>query len=169
MKHVDTSVILDAVKMDDVCKLYGFAQNHAGFIVCPFHNEKTPSLKVYPGDGGWHCFGCGAGGDVITFVMKLFSITFKQAIVRLVNDFGIIVTGQDGKAIAELKKRRHERLKREIENKKADNRLLLQHYRLHKITLDKRPNINDDELDAEYADALHMLPYLDYLISLNRG
>ena len=50
-----------AVPVRDAAELYGYHPNRAGFICCPLHGEKTPSMKLYPGEGGFHCFGCGAG------------------------------------------------------------------------------------------------------------
>lgn len=47
--------------------------------LCPFHQERDPSFTVWPGDGGWYCFGCGKGGDVIDFVMKIENVDFKRA------------------------------------------------------------------------------------------
>lgn len=61
---------------------YGFTPNWAGYICCPFHGERTASLKLYE-DGGWYCFGCHAGGSSIDFVMRLFNLEFRQAVVRL--------------------------------------------------------------------------------------
>ena len=49
-------VIRDSVTMDTVLSLYGYRVKH-GFMCCPFHGEKAPSLKVYQKTGGWHCFG----------------------------------------------------------------------------------------------------------------
>jgi DNA primase len=50
---------------------------------CPFHTEKTPSFKVDPSSGLWHCFGCGTGGDAIGFVMKAENLDFPDAVRRL--------------------------------------------------------------------------------------
>ena len=50
---------------------------------CPFHAEKTPSFKVDPASGLWHCFGCGTGGDAIGFVMKTEHLDFPDAVRRL--------------------------------------------------------------------------------------
>lgn len=81
-----------AVPMRRLVERYGFEPNHGGYICCPFHHEDTPSLKVYDGDRGWHCFGCGEGGDQITFVRMLYGLDFRQAMLRIMNDFGLADT-----------------------------------------------------------------------------
>ena len=48
--------------------------------LCPFHDEKSPSFNVTPARGLWHCFGCGEGGDVITFLTKLEHLSFNEAV-----------------------------------------------------------------------------------------
>lgn len=78
----------EAVSSLDVARHYGFAPNRAGFICCPFHNERTPSLKLFP-DGGWKCFGCGAGGTSIDFVSRLLELEPLAAVERLNTDFGL--------------------------------------------------------------------------------
>lgn len=78
------------ISMRDIVEKYNIQVNGAGCIVCPFHKEKTPSLKIYSEIGkGYFCFGCHSGGDVIKFVMLLFNINFKQALLRLTSDFGL--------------------------------------------------------------------------------
>jgi DNA primase len=57
--------------------------------LCPFHNEKTPSFHVHPDKGFFKCFGCGAGGDVISFVSKLENLTFPDAVRMLAQRAGI--------------------------------------------------------------------------------
>lgn len=57
--------------------------------LCPFHNEKTPSFFVNPDNHFYHCFGCGAGGDVINFVMEIENITFSESIKMLAERTGI--------------------------------------------------------------------------------
>lgn len=84
------SQIKGVLTADQVVRFYGFLPGRAGFMPCPFHQgDHTASLKLYSGDGGWHCFGCGKGGSVIDFVMELFGVSFRQAVLRLNNDFSL--------------------------------------------------------------------------------
>lgn len=53
------------------------------FGLCPFHNEKSPSFSVSPDKQIFHCFGCGVGGNVITFLTKIEGISFREAIINL--------------------------------------------------------------------------------------
>lgn len=57
--------------------------------LCPFHNEKTPSFVVFPDKGNYHCFGCGANGDVFTFLMKTENLDFPQALQALAERAGV--------------------------------------------------------------------------------
>lgn len=86
---LNTDKIKLAVSALDVCERYGIDVNRAGFARCPFHQEKTPSMKVYRGDRGWHCFGCGKGGDVISLTQGILGVTFSGACKRLNDDFNL--------------------------------------------------------------------------------
>ncbi|MGH8862920.1 MAG: CHC2 zinc finger domain-containing protein, partial [Jatrophihabitantaceae bacterium] len=57
--------------------------------ICPFHDEKSPSLSVSPSRGLYHCFGCGAGGDVIRFMQNIEHLDFTDAVERLAGRSGI--------------------------------------------------------------------------------
>ncbi|MCD5416620.1 DNA primase [Candidatus Bipolaricaulota bacterium] len=62
---------------------------------CPFHKDDTPSLMVSPEKGLWHCFGCGEGGDIFAFLMKIERIAFPEALERLASEVGISLERRD--------------------------------------------------------------------------
>src|SRR5919204_1382335 len=63
------------------------AQNFSG--LCPFHNEKTPSFSVHATRQFYHCFGCGASGDVFSFVQKIENLTFPEALRAVAQKVGV--------------------------------------------------------------------------------
>ena len=63
--------------------------------LCPFHNEKTPSFSVNAERGFFHCFGCGAGGSVFNFMMKVEGLTFPEAIRSLATQYGVTLPEHD--------------------------------------------------------------------------
>jgi DNA primase len=83
--------IRDRVALSDVVarrvKLIRRGREHTG--LCPFHTEKTPSFTVNDDKGCFHCFGCGAHGDVIGFVMRTEGLSFPEAVERLAGDAGL--------------------------------------------------------------------------------
>lgn len=110
-----------------VVELYGFHPDRSGYIQCPFHTgDNHGSLKVYDGNKtGWHCFGCGAGGSVIDFVMQLFDISFAQACLKLNCDFGLGLTGERpsrAEQSALLMARRQEAQKKPLRKRRTEKR-----------------------------------------------
>lgn len=80
-------VIRDSVSMDQILSLYGYKTKH-GFMVCPFHGDTDPSMKIYTGrngHSGWHCFGCQRGGSVIDFVQEHEGCDFRTAVRAIDN------------------------------------------------------------------------------------
>ncbi|MDR2559915.1 MAG: hypothetical protein LBC86_10320 [Oscillospiraceae bacterium] len=88
MTNIFTQV-KERLELRDVTEYYGFEVDRGGFISCPFHNDKNPSMKIY--DENYHCFGCGEHGDVTDFVGKLFNLEPKDAAQKIADDFGIII------------------------------------------------------------------------------
>ncbi len=82
--------VFEAVKQSvttrQAAEHYGIRVNRNGMACCPFHNDKTPSMKL---DKRFHCFGCGADGDVIDFVAALYGLGKKEAAAQLASDFGL--------------------------------------------------------------------------------
>ena len=74
------------VSAREAAQQYGIEVNRSGMAVCPFHNDKNPSMKL---DRRFHCFGCGADGDVIGFAQRLFDLPAREAARKLAADFGI--------------------------------------------------------------------------------
>lgn len=79
--------IVDVIS--DYVELKRAGQNYKG--LCPFHSEKTPSFMVNPGRQRFHCFGCGAGGDLISFVVKYENLSFQDSIRLLAKKAGLNV------------------------------------------------------------------------------
>ena len=82
--------VFEAVKQSvttrQAAEHYGIHVNRNGMACCPFHHDKTPSMKL---DRRYHCFGCGADGDVIDFAAALYGLGKKEAAVQLAQDFGL--------------------------------------------------------------------------------
>ena len=77
------------------------------FGLCPFHNEKSASFSVSPGKQMYYCFGCGAGGNVFTFIMNYENYTFAEAIKLLADRAGIALPEiEDSKEAREKENRR---------------------------------------------------------------
>lgn len=117
-------LIEQAVSMRRAAEFYGFQINRGGYISCPFHSEKTASLKIYDredGHSGWYCFGCHKGGGVIQFVMQLFDINYRQAVLRINQDFSLGITtrrttrSEVSKAVKKTREEEETRHKREEE------------------------------------------------------
>lgn len=85
----DYQEIKQRVGMRQAAEFYGYSVDRQGRCLCPFHNDKKPSMKIYPNDKGYYCFSCGSGGDVITFVSRLYGINNEGAARKLIEDFSL--------------------------------------------------------------------------------
>jgi len=115
----DTSV--EAVKsaaeilplVEDYVRLRKAGGTYKG--LCPFHQEKTPSFTVSPARGTFKCFGCGEGGDAISFVEKMEQVDFVGAIESLGKRFGVELEYEESSPEADRERRRKERLGQVLE------------------------------------------------------
>ena len=80
------TVVKDNVTARQVAMQYGIKINRSGLACCPFHKDKTPSMKM---DKRYYCFGCGDTGDAIDFVAKYFGLAPKSAAMNIASDFGL--------------------------------------------------------------------------------
>lgn len=157
----DTKKICKTNSLFDWLMKYGIELDKKGFARCPFHNEKTASFRVYK-DGTYHCFGCGAHGDVITFVMSMQNISFKEACEILDRD------------ITYSEKRKIYHVKRRQENQK-NNRLksvlnywnVFDDYLLNeKIIKNFKPSGPDATPNAMFLYALNQRSVLNHKLDL---
>ena len=113
--------VFEAVKQSvttrQAAEHYGIRVGRNGMACCPFHNDKTPSMKL---DRRYHCFGCGADGDVIDFAAALYGLAKKEAAVQLANDFGL--SYEDWKPPGKAKKPKPRQKSPEEQFQEAKNR-----------------------------------------------
>ena len=83
----DQADIVDIISQDVELKRKGI--NYFG--VCPFHDEKTPSFSVSPSKQIYHCFGCGSGGNVFTFLIEFQKLTFFEAVKMLADKYNVLI------------------------------------------------------------------------------
>ena len=135
---------------------YGLQANRAGMARCPFHDDHTPSLKL--NEDYFYCFGCGAGGDVVSLTARLFDLRPYEAASKLAADFGVDVPAAappDGSL---------KRFQTDLQRcqKALDEYLTLllrwkNHFRLRR---------EDEEPDERFIEACRMLEPIDYLVSV---
>lgn len=100
----------EMLTMEDVLRKYGFETSPSGRIPCPLHDGHDKNFS-YKG-GRFKCFVCGEGGSVIDFTMRLFGLSFRQAVLRLDTDFSLGLTGaalsparrREARALAEARR-----------------------------------------------------------------
>ncbi len=94
----DIAAVRERNRIDDVVGGYVALRNAGGGSLkglCPFHDEKTPSFTVTPSRGFYYCFGCGEGGDVITFLQRQQNLSFVEAVEVLADRAGIVLRKED--------------------------------------------------------------------------
>lgn len=92
IRDKDIQLVRERARIDEVIEPYVTLRNAGGGArkgLCPFHDEKTPSFNVRPSQGFYHCFGCEAGGDVITFLREIEGLSFVEAVEHLADQYHI--------------------------------------------------------------------------------
>lgn len=166
--------IADAVKRSvtagQAAEALGLHVNRSGFCRCPVHGEKTGSMKIYPGNRGWYCFGCHTGGSVIDLVMACYGMEMPEA-VRWLNDTFRLGLPVDTEATPEqqeeARRRAAERERDRAEKERAaeaQNAALERYYDLGRqigqAELDKAeyaPQSTQDAWDPRFVEALNRM------------
>lgn len=144
--------------MKEAAEYYGLKVNRGGMVCCPFHADRTPSMKL--NEDYFYCFGCGAHGDVIDLAARLFGLSGYDAAKKLAADFGI--TEQKPSVLAKLK-----RGKSQAELESRSFRVLgdyLQILRDWKARC--APQSPEDSIDPRYAEACHMLERIGNMLDI---
>lgn len=121
--------IKSTYSMREIVERYGLNPNRAGFIQCPFHKgDHDASMKIYK--DSYHCFGCGANGDIFTFIQRMDNCDFKTSFYSLGGTYEK-PTFQSKLSVYRLKKQEEQRKKEEIKlkRKKELNNMLIDIYR----------------------------------------
>ncbi|HCD44293.1 MAG TPA: hypothetical protein DEQ64_11260 [Lachnoclostridium sp.] len=104
--------VKEFVSMQAVAEYYGLQVNQKGLCLCPFHQDKDPSMKIYPNGKGFYCFTCGTGGDQIKFAALYQEVRNEEAAKELAIAFQIPlsepVTYREKREAERKRKRRHE-------------------------------------------------------------
>ena len=175
--------VKDCVTMFEAATFYGVQVDRHGDALCPFHREKTPSFHIYPGARGWYCYGCHEGGDVITFVQRLYGLPFHEALAKLGEDFHVGLNIGRKMTTRQRIVEANRAMTAQAEQQCRDQELLAAQEAcdfwgdmvavLDRILLLTKPappaSMDDDVLAAydfpdAYAKALHMLPETEYAL-----
>ena len=152
-----------AISVKQAAEHYGLKVNRSGMTCCPFHNDRHPSLKL--NEDYFFCFGCGAKGDVIDLVAKLFNLSNYDAAKKLAYDFWI--DPDKPPAAAALRKPKYPLAKafqkEEIHCQRilCDYLHLLEHWKMQYA-----PKTPEDTLDDHFVEACQMLDYIEDLTDI---
>lgn len=156
--------VKDAIPTRTAAEHYGIKVGRGGMACCPFHDDRTPSLKL---DVRYHCFGCQEDGDVIDFVEKLFGLPPKQAAEKLAADFGVrydsLQPWQPPKRPSVISK-----LEAAQEHRKKENRcyrVLCDYFHLLQDWKKRyTPQPTDTEWHPLFCEALQKIDYVEFLL-----
>ena len=152
-----------AVTVRQAAEHYGLEVNRGNMVCCPFHNDRIPSMKL--NEDYFYCFGCGAHGDVIDLVARLFGLSSYEAAQKLAQDFGI---GPDKPPAAiALPKPERPLLKAYRQEEARCLRVLCDYlHLLESWKVRHAPKTPEDVLDDRFVEACQMLDYVEYLADL---
>lgn len=158
-------IVKESVTARDAAEVYGLKINHNGMAICPFHDDRNPSMKI---DQRYYCFGCGAKGDVIDYVSNLFGLSLKDAALKLAKDFNIAYEEwkpPDSFIVPSNLPRKKSIYKRFHEARNRFWNAITDYY--HMICIWREtfvPKDQDEEPDDRYVEAIQNITELEYLM-----
>ena len=152
-----------SVSVPEAARAYGLTVTRHNMTRCPFHDDRHPSLKLNP--DFYYCFGCGAKGDVIDLVARLFDISPYEAARRIAKDFDI--DPDKPPEAAALAKPKHPMIRAFRDDERYCQRVLCDYlHLLEDWKVQHAPVTMDEEPDGRFVEACQMLDYIEYLADL---
>ena len=156
-------LIKQVVLVPEAAAYYGLQVNRNGMACCPFHDDRHPSMKL--NRDYFYCFGCGATGDVIDFVARLFGLSSYEAAKKLAYDFGI--DPDKPPAAAALRKPKYPLAKAFQKEELHCQRILYDYlHLLERWKMQYAPKTPEDTLDDRFVEACQMLGYIEDLTDI---
>ena len=152
-------IIKAAISVKQAAKHYGLNVNRNGMACCPFHNDRHPSLKL--NEDYFFCFGCGAKGDVIDLVARLFDLSSYEAAQKLAADFGLDPKPPTAAAMVKPKR---PYIRQFRENEMLCFRVLTDYlHLLEDWKVRYAPKTPEEALDDRFVEACQMHCYIEYM------
>ena len=148
------------INTQEAARRYGLEINRYGKALCPFHNDRHPSL--YVADDHYYCYGCGEHGDVIDLTARLFDLSLYEAAKKLAYDFGI---SQD-KPRQDIRRKKNEAQRLKENERLCFLRLAEDQKHLQEWKKQYAPLSPEDTPDSRYLEACHRLDYVEYLLDV---
>ena len=157
-------IVKYSVSCREAAERYGVEVNHYGMSLCPFHNDRRPSL--YVADDHYHCFACGEHGDVIDFVGRLFQLSPYDAAQKLAADFHLTPDKPPSAAALHAK-----RIRTEAQQLRENERLcfstLSDYVRvLRDWKVRYAPKLSYESVHARFVEACHKLARTEYYLDI---
>ena len=157
-------IVKYGVSCRDAAERYGVEVNRCGMALCPFHNDRHPSL--YVADDHYYCFACGEHGDVIDFAAKLFGLPLYEAAQRLAADFHLTPDKPPSAAALHAKRIRTE-AQQLMENERLCFSVLSDYARvLRDWKVQYAPQSPAEAPDERFVEACHKLDEVEYYLDI---
>ena len=153
-----------AVTVRQAAEHYGLQVSRNGMALCPFHNDRHPSL--YISNDHYHCFACGEHGDVIDLTAKLFDLRLYDAARKLASDFHLAPDKPLPEAIRQ--KLKHKTKAQQLRENEQLCFSVLNEYRRLLLDWERQyaPQAPEDVLDERFVEACHRLPWAEYQLDI---